>query len=158
MSSLCFINIDALKISSVHPVWLNLHNKLNIRKAHVVAKLLFQRYPLSGSHTSGKARSSKCVLCKSDSETVAHFLLHSTSLKSGRDPFLPRILLYTKRHALDINPENLVAMVPDNNNIPDHVGDDRPECTKLCRDFIFKLHNYRLLLLGGRSEYQLTAN
>ena len=133
MFSLCCIHIDALKIGSMHPMWLNLHNKINIRKTHVGVKLL-QRYPLSGSHASGKARSSKCVLCKGDSETVAHFLLHCTSLKSGRDLYLPRILLYTRRHALNINPENLVAMILDSNNIPDH------ELDKLCREFVFKLH------------------
>ena len=53
MSSLRFINIDPLKISSMHPMWLNLYNKMHIRKAHVVAKLL-QRYPLSGSTLLGK--------------------------------------------------------------------------------------------------------
>ena len=157
MSSLCYINIGALKINSMHPVWLKLHNKLNVRKAHVVAKLLLQRYPLSGSHTSGKARSATCVLCKNDSETVAHFLLHCTSLKSGRDLYLPRILLYTRKYAIDINPENLVAIVLDINNIPDHMGDDRSEFIKLCRDFVFKMHNDRLFLLGGKSDYQLTA-
>ena len=45
MSSLCFTNIDAFKISSMHPVWLNLHNKLDIRKAHVGAKLLMKDTP-----------------------------------------------------------------------------------------------------------------
>ena len=82
---------------------------------------------------------------------------HCTSLRPGRDLYLPSILLLTRRHALNINPENLVAIVLDSNNIPDRVGDDRPEFAKLCRDLVFKLHNDRAVLLGGRSEYQLTA-
>ena len=140
MTSLTYLRLDSVTLGTMHPLWLQ-YSKLDISKAYVRSKLLIQRYPLSGSHTSGAAKSSSCTLCKEDKETVTHFLLHCPSLQYARNLYLPRILNITRRLEISIDPEIITAIILDSHHLPKYCSKvDYSELDKLCRDMIFKLH------------------
>ena len=155
MSTLAYLKLDASDLGKLHSTWLELHNKLDIRKASVKAQLLVQRYPLSGNHTAGERKSTQCILCHQCEETTAHFLLHCSALYQARQLYLPRILDSLRRYRISVDPPNLVLILLDTNHLPSDVrSNDRAAHETLSRDLIFKLHSTRSILLGGTSAYQ----
>ena len=155
MSTLIYLKLDATTLGSPHSIWKELHNKPDIRKASIKAKLLVQRYPLSGSHTAGEGRTPKCTLCNLEEEATTHFLLYCPTLHQARQLYLPRILDVIRRYRVDVDPVNIVAILLDANNLPANVpSSDLASCKTLCTDLVYKLHNNRSILLGGISEYK----
>ena len=151
MSSLSLMNIDACSTRHLHPVWRNLMCPLSIRKASVKALLLTKRYPLTTCPTSGQKRSDVCPLCKAEPETVPHFVLSCDALFKARLPYLKRILQTCRINCISIDPETLVKIILDSTFLPPEYLSDHE---KVCRDFLFKLHSERAMLLGGNSEYK----
>ena len=157
MSTLAHLKLDASDLGKLHSTWLELHNKLDIRKASVKAQLLVQRYPLSGNHTAGETKSTQCILCHQCEGTTAHFLLHCSALYQARHLYLPRILDSLRRYRISVDPPNLVHILHDTNHLPSDVSsNDRAAHETLSRDLLFKLHVHstRSILLGGTSAYQ----
>ena len=155
MSTLAYLKLDASDLGKLHSTWLEVHNKLDIRKASVKAQLLVQRYPLSGNHTAGERKSTQCILCHQCEETTAHFLLHCSALYQARQLYLPRILDSLRRYRINVDPPNLVLILLDTNHLPSDVSsNDRAAHETLSRDLIFKLHSTRSILLGATSAYQ----
>ena len=75
-TTLKHLNLDACSMTASHPVWsLSKMDKINVSKAMVHAKLLVGRYPLMGGSTRVRGSPTSCPLCKSDPETLEHFLL-----------------------------------------------------------------------------------
>ena len=122
MSTLAYLKLDASDLGKLHSTWLELHNKLDIRKASVKAQLLVQRYPLSGNHTAGERKSTQCILCHQCEETTAHFLLHCSALYQARHLYLPRILDSLRRYRISVDPPNLVFILLDTNHLPSDVS------------------------------------
>ena len=152
MPSLKYLRIDACSTNAIHPIWQDLTCSLSVRKASIKAQLLTQRYPLTTCHTAGNGQRKLCPLCEEDPEDTVHFLLHCQALAKTRYPYLVRILNTCRDAGLSVDPETVVSVVLDSNHLPDHYL-DYPQHEELCRNFVYKLHHRRSLLLGGMSAY-----
>ena len=143
--------IEACSLSQVHPAWQNLSCPLSVRKATIQVLLLTQRYPLTASQAAGCKQRDTCPLCNEEPEDTEHFLLQCTSLAQTRLPYLQRILETCREAQLSIDPGSLVCIVLDSNHLPGSI----PGHQELCRNFVYKMHHKRSLLLGGGSAYRL---
>ena len=130
-------------------VWQDMGCPLTIKKATIKAMLLTQRYPLSTSRTAGSRRSELCPLCNSEPETTTHFLLQCGKLSTVRYPYLKRIMDTCRTQRVSVDPVTITQIVLDTNHLPI----PSPLHERICRDFTFKLHDKRTLLLGGESAY-----
>ena len=151
MTSTQFLNLNACSTDHMHPVWQNLSSQLCIRKATVRVLLLIQRYPLATSPLAGNKRSDMCPLCKTEPETVTHFVLRCKMLCQTRVRYLNHILNIYRSYKLSIDPETLIRVLLDSTYLPD----ENLEFERLCRNFIFKIHDRRSVILGGCSEFQI---
>ncbi len=153
-SSLEYMNINLCEPGKLHPVWRNVSSQLDILKSTVKAQLLVKRYPLTTSPTSGAKKSDVCPLCGDEPETTAHFLLHCRKLQSIRDHYLPHVMETIRNCRLSIDTETVVRVILDSSHIEANV----PRHEQLCRNFVFKLHHKRTIMLGGSSRYSYTKN
>ena len=150
-SSMSLINIEACSTRVMHPVWLNITCPLAVKKATVKAMLLTQRYRLTTCHTSGSRMRKDCPLCDEEPEDMAHFLLYCKALRKTRLPYLCRILETCRQHGISVDPALIVRVILDSNYLmPPHAHHE-----ELCRNFIYKLHHRRSVLMGGVSAYKL---
>ena len=148
-STLQYLNIKACAVGYLHPVWQDINNDLDLKKATIKAQLLVKRYPLASTKLAGELRSSTCPLCKEEEETTSHFLLQCPALREARRPYLMRILCTCRQLGLSVDPDTLTKTVLDTTNLPtDDLAHER-----LCRNMVFKLHHKRGILLGGGSVY-----
>ena len=131
-----------------HPVWYILEDSMPVQKATTKALLLTQRYPLATSPTAGKHRNDVCPLCHEEAETTTHFLLACKPLMKSRIPYLTKILNLCREYKICVDPNVISMVVLDSSYIaPDsHIE-------SLCRNFIYKMHDRRTVLLGGESQY-----
>jgi hypothetical protein len=151
MSTLEFLNLDKCDVNQKHPVWKDLNSPLDIRKATIKALLLVKRYPLTTSRVMGTKMTENCPLCQKEPETTVHFLLHCTSLQSERNIYLPRVLDTARYNGISVDTQQICMLILDSNNIEEQ---QRAQHEKLTRNFVFKLHSRRSLLLGGDSAYR----
>jgi len=73
-TTLKYLSLPNCNLGTLHPVWQNLDNPLDIQKATVQARLLTQRYPLAPTFNHD-ARRGTSPQCKEKIETTLHFLL-----------------------------------------------------------------------------------
>jgi hypothetical protein len=152
-STLDILNCANCCMGTPHPIWLDLDNPLDIRKATVQAQLLVQRYPLASSRTAGKNRCDTCPLCKTEAESTTHFLLHCSKLSEARRPYLTRILHMCRMSRLSVDPETLTSIILD----PSYVPSRDKQYMQICRNLVYKLHHKRAIFLGGGSGYKRLA-
>ena len=150
MSTLKFLNLDACRTDKMHPIWKDVTNALDIQKATVQALLLVRRYPLTTSHTAGTRKCEKCPLCETDPETTVHFLLHCPALQHHKYKFLIPILDACRSESIPVTPEDVVRVILDPTALPNQTR----ALKRSCRDYVYKLHNARSVLLGGESVYK----
>ena len=117
MSTLSLLDIEQCTSGTIHPVWRNLYNTNDVKKAVIKARLLVQRYPLATSYTAGRKKDDICPLCKADRETVTHFLLHCEATNILRQPLMREILHICKRYRVSIEHEYLTKVLLDSNCI-----------------------------------------
>ena len=118
------------------------------------ARLLTQRYSLTGTYTAGANKKSECPLCQNQPETLCHFILKCPTLEQTRQPYTKKI----KRLLCEegINPTNdeewlQCILDPPTKQITTWENRQRLEC--ITRRLCFALHNRRCVFLGGRSSY-----
>ena len=150
-SSLQYLNLEGCSTDSVHPVWQDLSCPLAIKKATVKAMLLTKRYPLSTSPTAGINQSDTCPLCKRDPETTTHFILQCSKLSATRLPYIRRIMDMCRNQNISIDLESITRIVLDSTHLPVPI----PNHEETCRNFVFKMHNQRAIMLGGESSYSI---
>ena len=138
---------DACQVGKLHPVWKNTVSQLDILKATVKAQLLIKRYPLSTSRTAGKKWNDTCPLCGSEPETTAHFLLRCSKLSNIRQQYLPKVMSCYEQPSPDL----LVRVILDSS----YISENQITHETLCRNYTYKLHRKRSILLGGRSGYKV---
>ena len=145
-STLSLLNLDICNLSHVHPVWrLGSANSLTVLKATTKAKLLVQRYPLFYNRISWINYGKPCPLCKSEAETLSHFLLECASLRTTRQPFMPKIRDLIAAAGIH-TPVDMIRLILDPSNyMPDPLLDLAEETT---RDLCFALHQTRSSSLG----------
>ena len=148
MFTMEFLNVDACQVGKLHPVWKNTVSQLDILKATVKAQLLIKRYPLSTSRTAGKKCSDTCPLCGSEPETTAHFLLRCSKLSNIRQQYLPKVISCYEQPSPDL----LVRVILDSS----YISENQITHETLCRNYTYKLHHNRSILLGGRSGYKVS--
>ena len=148
--SLEFLNIERCQTEMLHPMLQDASSQLDIKKMTVKLQLLVQRYALSTSRTAGNARSDRCPLCSSEPETTTHFLLQCSTLHPIHIKYLPEILNKFRKHQLPIDLANVVKIILDCTFLPD----DDKNFERLCKNFVYKLHHTRAILLGGVSAYK----
>ena len=117
MSTLSFLDIEQCTSGTLHPVWRNLYNTNDVKKAVIKARLLVQRYALATSYTAGRKKEDICPLCKADRETVTHFLLHCEATNILRRPLMREILHICKKYRVSIEHEYLTKVLLDSNCI-----------------------------------------
>ena len=147
MSTMEFLNVDVCRVGKLHPVWKNTVSQLDILKATVKAQLLIKRYPLTTSRTAGKKWNDTCPLCGSEPETTAHFLLRCSKLSNIRQQYLPKVMSCYEQPSPDL----LVRVILDSS----YISENRITHETLCRNYTYKLHHKRSILLGGRSGYKV---
>ena len=135
-STLRYLDIQACRMGSIHPVWRDIHTDLDIKKATIKAQVLTQRYPLASSPTSGN-RGELCPLCREAKETTKHFLLYCPGTRQDRLPYLTRILDTCKINRISIDIENLIQVILDSSSLLE--ADTRHE--RMTRNMIFKMHH-----------------
>ena len=151
--TLHLINLEACSLSAVHHVWrLGAADTLTVLKATTKAKLLVQRYPLFYSRTSGVNYGRNCPLCKSEPETLAHFLLDCQELSSVRKPHINKLLRVPDVEQHTTQADKFVKLILD----PSHFICDESllEIESLTRDLCFALHHARSTYLGYSSRYK----
>jgi hypothetical protein len=72
MSTLQHLNAHSCNFGRVHQVYDYADCPREIMMSSTKARMLIQRYGVSGSYTSGKMKSEKCPLCKTEEETLSH--------------------------------------------------------------------------------------
>jgi len=153
-STLSLMQTSKCKLNSVHPIWKNLNNQLEIKKATIKTQLLIQRYPLYTCYKNTKQpRDPLCPLCKKEDESTTHFLLHCQELQPQRTAYLPRIMNLLRYIRADIDSPNIVRYILDSNSIDDIDSTLKEPLESLSRDYIFKIHSTRATLLGNISPY-----
>ena len=150
-TSLEYLIISNCKVNTLHPIYRDVTCPLAVKKATIKSLLLIKRYPLTTYRFAGTKQREKCPLCNEEPETVVHFLLHCKKLSRERRIYIHHILSTLRTQKIDIQIHNIVAAILDTTYLP--VPDLQHE--KNCRNFVFKLHNRRALLLGGNSQYKI---
>lgn len=154
-STLALVNLNACSLTSTHLVWrLGAADHLSVLKASTKAKLLVQRYPLFYSRTAGVNYGHLCPLCKSDPETLSHFLMDCPVLSHVRRPHMENLRKQTSAAGIEIPPdlESMVKYVLD----PTHFAPAQytEVLEHITRDLCFALHNMRSTTLGYPSRYK----
>ena len=146
--SLQYLNMNACSIGHIHPVW-NVIDPNMIELANIQAKLLVQRYPLHGMSCSGKMKSLYCPLCKEETETLAHFLLHCPRLQEIRNPFIRRLteIVGEKKE------EEVLQIILDPSILNVNSYEQR-KLAMMTRKLCYVLHCERNKLLGGQSLHK----
>ena len=149
-TTLRYIKLESCSTRKLHPVWQQITCPLTVKKACIKAMVMVQRYPLSTSPTSGVKRSDMCPLCSAEPETTTHFLLHCSRLSAVRAPYMTHIMSTCRQQKVDVEPENITRIILDSQHLPDY--DPAHEIN--CRNFVFKMHSKRSVMLGGDSAYK----
>ena len=164
-TSLKYLNIDALEIGTVHPVWRTLSaNTREVEMAAVKARLLTGTYVLQAN----RARFNQfqvnptCTICGDEPEDRHHFILRCRSLVGSRDVHMKKIKLYLYK----IYEEDIAdAILSDENTLLQIILDCThkslvdeaisPQLSTLCDDIepmtrrlCFSLHVKRAALLN----------
>ena len=148
-STLKYLNLSGCQVDRMHPIWSDLKCPLDIEQATVKALLLVQRYPLTTSPVTGTRACAMCPLCQEEPETLMHFLLHCTALQQVRTKYLQQVLNTCRQHKVSVDPESLIRIILDSTHLPTY----NPYHEKTCRQFIFKIHSIRSVILGGEAGY-----
>ena len=101
--------------------------------------------------TAGSRMCELYPMCQCEPESMMHFILHCPNLAATRANYLPKILEHCRALQLSIDPPELLRYIIDSNH-PDVRG--IPDYEALTRNYIFKLHNMRSIMLGGESTYR----
>ena len=133
----------------MHPTWRDLGCPLAIEQATVKALLLVQRYPLTTSPVSGTRALDKGPLCQEEPETLTHFLLHCSKLRSARVKFLLKLLPTFRRLKFPVDPDVVIRVILDSTHLPEQ----NDELEAMCRRFVFEIHTIRSVTLGGDAGY-----
>lgn len=140
MKSLKYLNTDACKIGSVHPVWQCGSDPVQARMAAIHAKLLVQRYPLASSHCAGKRQSPNCPACNVATEDLEHFLLKCNQLQHTRQSNMRIINVLKQEHNVG---HDLTPAILDASSIPTITNTDRHLLFAGLRRLCFRLHSER---------------
>jgi hypothetical protein len=155
-TTLSYLNIESCSLQKVHTVWdTGATDPLTIVKAANKAKMLVQRYPLYSSRTSGRNYGRDCPLCEDSKESMTHFLLYCPTLERARMPYINTLKLLSAQHDVDItamDDDTLCELILDTSDIPFPESEAAKICT-LTRDWCFKLHHSRSVLLGAGASY-----
>ena len=147
--SLELLNTANSKFGSTHCVWrTQTSDPLLSYKAAIHTKLLVQRYPLATSHTSNK-RSTICPCCKTDEETIKHFLLTCNHTYQIRRQYIPTIRHIMQEHNIELSCASLLQTILD----PSHFLDSNESINHIVsvsRALIFKLHSARAKLTKSK--------
>ena len=135
---LSLLGIERCCTNQRHPIWADIENPLI-------------SYPVTTCKTDGSSMCELCPLCQCEPESVMHFTLHCPRLAGIRANYLPKILKYSRALQLSVASPELLCYIL-NLNYPE--VRDIPEFETLTQNFLFKLHNMRLRMLGGESTYR----
>ena len=149
-TSLEYLNTTLCQINKIHCIYKGITCPLTVKKAIIKSLLLVKRYPLAASKVAGSKQNSTCPLCNHEDETTTHFILYCSKLANTRAPYMRHIMDTIRTYKIEITPECIVQLILDSSNLPR--PDPRHE--DICRNFIFKIHNERAILLGGTSKYK----
>jgi glutaredoxin len=156
-TTLKHLNLDACSMTASHPVWsLSKMDKINVSKAMVHAKLLVGRYPLMGGSTRTRGSPTSCPLCKSDPETLEHFLLKCSSSHHVRSKYTDEIEReVSKEISPDIEEKDdaLVKAILDPSWYSS--GATTVDRYNRSRELCFRLHHFRSIKTAGVSRYAL---
>jgi hypothetical protein len=155
-TTLSYLNIDGCSLHMVHPVWdTGATDPLTVTKTANKAKMLVQRYPVYSSRTAGKNYGHDCPLCGNGEESMAHFLLHCPKLETVRQPYVTTLARISSQHYIDISlmdDTTLCKLILDTSDTP-YPDSEEAAIGTLTRDWCFKLHHSRSVLLGAVVKY-----
>jgi hypothetical protein len=107
------------------------------------ARMLIQRYGVSGSYTSGKMKSEKCPLCKTEEETLSHMLVRCEELEAVRNDWLRKLEEILEPYINTHNGSHLMQAILDSSTfhwIPHEV---QTTLEKISRRLCYYLHMER---------------
>jgi hypothetical protein len=90
MTTLAFLNLNACKIGTIHPIWDCGSDPMQVHMAVTKVRLLVQRYALGSSHCAGKHKTLSCPLCHGPPENMQHFILSCPVTNHIRIPYLKK--------------------------------------------------------------------
>ena len=149
-----FLNLEACMPDMVHPVWRCGTDPMQVTMAVTKARLLIQRYPLGSSHSAGKHKSDRCILCGGPEESTYHFLLiceHLQGIRGRRWCQINKIL--EEFHYVPSSQVDLVKVLLDSSHLIWIPIEERRNLELLTRYLCFNLHNERAITIGSGSQY-----
>ena len=162
MISLKYLCLDSLVAGCLHPLWSSVENPHEIRQAAVKVKMITGTYWLQIDEARRRrAQSATCKLCQRADEDLPHLLLHC----SAYDEIRLRYLTEFRQHlcssvvyewqACCTDDKTMVKLLLDPSSCkgPDsraHVkmkDEHLMYCEQVSRQFLYKIHNKRGVLL-----------
>jgi hypothetical protein len=146
-SSLQYMSPQSCKPGQVHPIWNCGSDPIQATMATVKARLLVQRYPLSGLKCAGKGYKQHCPLCNGPPESLAHFLLECPPLEQSRDVHLQRLLQELSSQGFSsskLDTETLLRLIME----PSSLVKKSAVLESISRRLCFALHNERSVIVG----------
>ena len=154
MKSLHYLDINSCQVGKIHPVWQCGTDPVQVAMASTKARLLVQRYALSGTHVAGAQKKEKCPLCLGPPETLEHFILKCTASKIIRQPLVKKL---KKRLGIPVfmplKDEYMLQCILDCSKEISMSHQTRQDFEGITRRLLFALHNNRCISLGGSSSY-----
>ena len=136
-STLQNLNLDMCSTDQKHPIWCTLHGTLSIKQALVKALLLVQCYPLTTSQMAVTRCCNAYPLCKKESETIIHFILHCPRMSLIRIKYLKPIVMQNQQTVCG------PRYCSQNYSVYHLLTFLRPRHKENCRKFLFKIHSDR---------------
>lgn len=157
-STLSYLQLKNCQVGKTHQVWSCGTDPMQVAMSTTKARLLVQRYPLTGSRASGRKGTDKCPLCQQESETLDHFILKCSTLEDIRKPFLKKIT--KKLQVLNLVPtsdEEWLQCILDTPGATLSTYQERRELECITRRLCFALHNRRSVILGENASYMTVS-
>ena len=143
-STLRFLSTDGLCFGKIHPILkLGSHARTDINKISTKTKLMTGTYILQSTRAAFNhvPIDPVCLLCKTEEETLHHFLINCPALSDVRDPLMALIndCVYSvfASDFLRLDPDTQVQVIIDHRNVFRNCS---MELEHLCRTVCYMLH------------------
>ena len=144
-STLSFLHLEQCTYNTPHHIWAaTTSDPLQVHKACIHAQMLIQRYGISSSHTA-KNKSDQCPCCKTEQETMLHFILKCKALADTRSTYLPPIIAILKDNDISLSHPTLLQAIMDPSLLTAN-ADTVEQLITNSRKLCFHLHRRRVAI------------
>ncbi|MES9884980.1 MAG: reverse transcriptase family protein [Sedimenticola sp.] len=160
-SSLKYLNLDLYEPGKRHPLIENIKNEREINRVSVKMKMVTGTYILQVNRASFNQNQPDpvCMLCRTEDETITHFLLVCPGLSTVRQPILASVINASAGVVTDTyNHDILTQLILDCTTVVNPKSDIMRDTEYHCRRLVYALHaeRYKQLALVPRKKVRGT--